>query len=187
MVDSDVVLWGQALIYTLYAGAVLIVMGVFAWKVTRPGREPRVPTWFFLAWAGLLIVTGVSLHLVTANTIPWVAVDLDRAAYVPDRTFEIGVKEHEFILPADRLSIDCDQLVEFSVTSADLTYGFGLFRQDHSMLFQMQVVPGSPNQILWMFDRDGIYDIRSTEYSGPEGYQMIVPKAVEVTGCTTGS
>ena len=51
----------------------------------------------------------------------------------------------------------------------DLTYGFGLFRPDNSMVFQMQVVPGHRNDILWQFDRPGVYTIRSTEYSGPAG------------------
>jgi cytochrome c oxidase subunit 2 len=71
----------------------------------------------------------------------------------------------------------------FSVESDDLTYGFGLFRPDNSMVFQMQVVPGRPNDILWEFEKDAVCTIRSTEYSGPEGYQMIVPDAVSVTGC----
>lgn len=185
MVDSSVVLWGQALIYTLYAFAVLIVIGVFAYKVTRTGSSTRVPTWFFLTWAGILVITGVSLHLTTANTIPWVEVDLNRGAYTPDKTFEITVARHAFTLPSDRLEIHCNDLVLFSVTTEDLTYGFGLFREDHTMVLQMQVVPGHPNEVMWTFDKNGVYDIRSTEYSGPEGYQMIVPDAVVVTGCET--
>jgi heme/copper-type cytochrome/quinol oxidase subunit 2 len=48
------------------------------------------------------------------------------------------------------------------------------------MLFQMQVLPGHTNDILWRFDRPGRYTIRSTEYSGWKGIRMIVPDAVEV-------
>jgi cytochrome c oxidase subunit 2 len=187
MIDSSVVLWGQAIIYTLYAFAVLIVVGVFAYKITRPGAKPRVPTWFFLGWAVVLTVTGFSLHLVTANTIPWVPVDLDRDAYTADKTFQISVADHAFSLPADRLLIDCGDDVLFEVTTADLTYGFGLFRADNTMVFQMQVVPGHRNDVLWHFDSNGVYDIRSTEYSGPAGHRMVVPDAVEVSGCTAGS
>jgi cytochrome c oxidase subunit 2 len=182
MVDSSVVLWGQALVYTLYAGAVLLVMAVFARKITKPGTS-RVPNALFMIWAVILVVTGVSIHLVTSNTIPWVHMDLARDSYTADKTFEIRVADHEFLLPEEAIVIDCDDLVMFSVESDDLTYGFGLFRQDNSMVFQMQVVPGRPNDILWEFERDGVYTIRSTEYSGPEGYQMIVPDAVSVAGC----
>jgi len=44
----------------------------------------------------------------------------------------------------------------------------------------MQVVPGHRNDILWHFDREGVYTIRSTEYSGPKGVFMIKKDAVEV-------
>jgi cytochrome c oxidase subunit 2 len=182
VVDSSVVLWGQAVVYTLYALAVLLVMAVFALLITRPGKA-KVPRVLFTAWAIVLVVTGVSLHLVSANTIPWVSMDLDRDSYAPDRTFEITVAEHAFQLPEEQLAIECDETVLFSVTSQDLTYGFGLIRQDHSLVFQMQVVPGHPNEVLWTFEKDGVYDIRSTEYSGPEGHRMVVPDAVVVSGC----
>jgi cytochrome c oxidase subunit 2 len=76
--------------------------------------------------------------------------------------------------------IKIDDIVLFDVTSEDLTYGFGLFREDNSMLFQMQVVPGHRNDVLWHFDRPGVYTIRSTEYSGPKGVFMTVKNAVEV-------
>lgn len=185
MVDSSVVLWGQTLVYTAYALAVLSVVGWFGYQVTRAGHgTAAVRPALFYGWVGMLVVVGVSLHLVTYNTIPWVKQDLERATEQVDRSFAITVADHEFSLPADRLTIECGETARFSVTSGDLTYGFGLFRQDHSMVFQMQVVPGHANDILWTFDGNGIYDIRSTEYSGPAGAQMIVEDAVEVVGCT---
>jgi len=186
VVDSSVVLWGQALVYTLYAIAVLLVMAVFAILVTRPGQA-KVPKILFTTWAIILVVTGVSIHIFTSNTIPWVSMDLDRDSYTADKTFEIRVADHKFQLPSDKLMIDCGDLVLFDVQSDDLTYGFGLIRQDNSLVMQMQVVPGHRNDILWEFDKDGVYDIRSTEYSGPEGYQMIVEDAVEVTGCVAAA
>jgi cytochrome c oxidase subunit 2 len=48
------------------------------------------------------------------------------------------------------------------------------------MVFQMQVVPGHRNEILWQFANPGTYSIRSTEYSGPKGAFMEVKDAVEV-------
>jgi cytochrome c oxidase subunit 2 len=48
------------------------------------------------------------------------------------------------------------------------------------MMFQMQVIPGHLNDILWQFDKPGVYSIRSTEYSGPEGVHMIEKDAVVV-------
>jgi cytochrome c oxidase subunit 2 len=88
-----------------------------------------------------------------------------------------------FKLPSEKLLIDCNDLVLFDVTSNDLTYGFGLFRQDNTMVFQMQVIPGHKNDVLWQFTKPGLYTIRSTEYSGPKGAMMIVKDAVEVRAC----
>jgi cytochrome c oxidase subunit II len=51
----------------------------------------------------------------------------------------------------------------FSVTSTELTYGFGLFRDDNSMATQMQVVPGRENNLLWTCETAGVHSIHSTE------------------------
>jgi cytochrome c oxidase subunit 2 len=94
------------------------------------------------------------------------------------------VENHEFILPAEELVVKCDELIFFDVTSNDLTYGFGLFRDSNSMVMQMQVVPSHRNEILWKFEENESFTIRSTEYSGSEGFQMIVPNAVNAVGCS---
>jgi cytochrome c oxidase subunit 2 len=180
-VDSSMVLWGQTLAYTLYSLAIIAVVGWFASRVTREGRGRGVTSLIFYSFAGFLVVCGVSLHIVTYKTIPWAPLDLNRASITPDRTFAITAARHTFALPSPKLRAECGEKVLFDVTSKDLTYGFGLFRQDHSMVFQMQVLPGHANDILWVFDRPGVYTIRSTEYSGPAGIAMIVPDAVEIT------
>ncbi len=180
MVDSEVVLWGQTIAYTCYAIAIMSLMAWFGYKITRQGGAYKAPTKLFYVYVSVLIVAGVSLHIITYNTIPWAPMDINRAEIKADKVFDIQVVNHEFILPAEKLIIKVGEKALFNVTSADLTYGFGLFRADHSMLFQMQVVPGHNNDILWQFNKPGVYSIRSTEYSGPKGAQMIVENAVEV-------
>jgi cytochrome c oxidase subunit 2 len=108
--------------------------------------------------------------------------DLNRSEIKADQVFDISVEKHHFNLPQEKMIVKCNEKVLFKVTSNDLTYGFGLFRADNSMVFQMQVVPGHTNDILWQFDRAGVYSIRSTEYSGPEGVNMI-EKDVVVVSC----
>lgn len=180
-VDSSTVLWGQTLLYTIYALAVISLIGWFAYMVSRPGRERRISTRMFWTYFCCLIVAGVSLHLATYTTIPWVQQDVHGSAGDAKQTFAIVAKDHRFVLPsATPLRITCDEVVRFSVTSEDLTYGFGLFRPDHSMVFQMQVVPGHDNDLMWKFTEGGTFTIRSTEYSGPAGAHMQVADAVRV-------
>ncbi len=180
MVDSQMVLAGQTIAYTFYCIVIILLIAWFAWRVTGNGKQKSVKPALFYTFVGFLTVLGVSLHIITYNTIPWTKVDLNRSDYAPDKTFNITVRNHEFILPSEKMVIHLNDLVLFDVKSEDLTYGFGLFRQDNSMLFQMQVVPGHRNDILWRFDQPGLYTIRSTEYSGPKGVFMIVKDAVEV-------
>jgi cytochrome c oxidase subunit 2 len=180
MVDSKIVLTGQTLAYTFYCLVIILLVAWFSYKVTREGKGTFVKPGIFYTFVGFLTVLGVSLHLITYNTIPWAEMDLNRESYKADKTFQITVKDHKFILPSEKLVINVNDKVLFDVTSEDLTYGFGLFRADNSMMFQMQVVPGHRNDILWHFDRPGVYTIRSTEYSGPKGVFMIEKDAVQV-------
>ncbi|MCX6238087.1 MAG: cytochrome C oxidase subunit II [Bacteroidia bacterium] len=187
MVDSAVVLNGQTLAYTFYCLAIISLVGWFGYKITRKGKDRLVKNGLFYAFVTMLVILGVSLHIVTYNTIPWASMDLNRAEIKPDKVFNITVEKHHFVLPAEKMVMRCHEKVLFLVTSNDLTYGFGLFRQDNSMVFQMQVVPGHKNDILWEFDREGVYSIRSTEYSGPKGVDMIEKGAVVVTCEKTAS
>ena len=180
MIDSNVVLTGQAYAYTLYVLAIMLLMGWFGYKVTRKGNDKVFKPIYFYSFVGFLILLGVSLHILTHYTIPWKPLDLNRAEITPDKVFNISVANHKFIMPEEEIIINKNDKVLFNVTSADLTYGFGLFRKDNSMLFQMQVLPGHNNDILWQFVNSGVYTIRSTEYSGPKGISMIVKDAVKV-------
>lgn len=180
MVDSQLVLWGQTIAYTCYAISIISLMAWFAYKITKQGEAYKAPNKFFYAFVSVLIVAGVSLHIITYNTIPWAPMDINRADIKANVVFDITVANHEFQLPAEKLMIKVGQKALFNVYSKDLTYGFGLFRQDNSMVFQMQVVPGHLNDILWQFNSPGVYSIRSTEYSGPKGAQMIMKDVVVV-------
>lgn len=179
MVDSALVLKGQTIAYTCYCIAIMLVMGWFALRVTKKGKSKVNPALFY-TFVGFLTVLGVSLHIITYNTIPWAEMDLNRHEITPDKSFYIEVANHEFFLPEEKMVIEVGEIVEFDVSSKDLTYGFGVFREDNTMLFQMQVVPGHRNDILWKFLKPGTYSIRSTEYSGPKGIAMIEEDVVEV-------
>lgn len=184
-VESSTVLWGQTIVYTAYALAIISLVGWFALKLTKPESRLAITPKIFYIWVGFLTVLGVSLHIITYNTIPWVKPDLHGSDDVA-ATYEISIAEHQWQLAQAQMSVPCNKLVRFSVTSADLTYGFGIFRHDNSMITQMQVVPGHSNNLLWTFTKDGTFDIRSTEYSGPAGYRIVAKDAIVVTGCKEG-
>ena len=114
MVDSTTVLWGQTIVYTLYVLAILAVMTWFSLRLTRSG-PPIVPPRLFWSFFGVLVVIGVSLHLVTANTIPWVETEISGGDVT--QTYAITMADHEFTLPSPVLEVPCE--LHHRVTGTD--------------------------------------------------------------------
>lgn len=128
----------------------------------------------------VLIVVALLINLVTVSpVVPW-----QRWLYwstpTPTKVFYITIGDYKFTLPSGGIAAKVGEPVKFVVTSADVTYGFGVFHKNGRMLFQMQVLPKYSNEIIWIFDEPGSYTIRSTEYSGPEHPFMVLPDAITV-------
>jgi len=171
--------------YTIYALLIIAIITWFGYNLTRSEvAKPlvRIPFYGFIAF---LVAAGVGHHIFTYNVVPWVAQDIMRESITPDKVYKVVVEKHQFQLPSEKLVVECGQKILFDVTSKDLVYGFGLFRKDGTMVTQMQVNPGSKNTILWTFHDEGVFDLMSTEYSGPKGNGMFVPAIMEVRGCKT--
>lgn len=132
-------------------------------------------------WLGILVLVFLTFNAVTLSPlVPWQEWLL-WSKPTPDRTVRIEVEDYQFRLPPEGIQVRAGEYVEFVAVSRDVTYGFGVFRPDGTMVFQMQVVPGHENRIVWKFDTPGTYDIRSTEYSGPRHSEMYLPGALQVT------
>jgi len=132
-------------------------------------------------WLFVLITVFVVVNVVTLSPlVPWQRWLL-WSKPTPEKRFSIDIEDYQFKLPADGMEVKVGQYVEFVATSQDVTYGFGAFRADGSLVFQMQVLPGHQNRIVWQFDEPGSYDVRSTEYSGPRHSEMHIPDAIRVT------
>ena len=186
MADSIDVLATLKLVYGIYAIIAISLIGWFGYRITKPkddtsGPKPAV----FWTYIVVLVVIGTGLHFLTYNTVPWVSIDLKRADITADQVFDITYENHEMTLSSNPMLVGCGEHVVFNAVSNDLTYGFGIFRTDHTMVAQMQVVPQSRNDLMWRFDKNGTYYIRSTEYSGPKGAKMVAADAIVVSGCDT--
>ncbi len=183
MADSIDVLATLKLVYTIYALAVISLIAWYAYRITQKGEPRPARKWIFWVYVSTLVTVGTGLHFLTYHTVPWVPMDLDRANIEAEKTFHIVYKDHEIILPEKPMKVPCGKYVIFDAVSEDLTYGFGIFRQNNTMVAQMQVVPNSRNDLMWIFHKNGTYKVRSTEYSGPKGANMIIEDAIVVSGC----
>jgi cytochrome c oxidase subunit 2 len=132
-------------------------------------------------WLFFLIGVFLVFNIVTLSPlVPWQKW-LFWSKPTPDQRFTVQFEDYEIRRPPDWIEVQAGQYVEFVATSEDVTYGFGVFRPDSSLVFQMQVPPGRESSIVWKFDEPGTYDVRSTEYSGPRHSEMYVQNAIRVT------
>jgi cytochrome c oxidase subunit 2 len=140
------------------------------------GMERKEKMWL----SALIIIAVVGNGIMLSPLIPSAALGL--YPNTPVMTVRINVADYKFQLPSNPIVIPVNEPVEFVVTSSDVTYGFGVFRTDGTMVCQMQVVPGYQNRLVWSFDTAGSYTIRSTEYAGPETPKMVLHDAIRVSG-----
>lgn len=130
-------------------------------------------------WLYFLIAIFVIVNVVTLSSlIPWQSWQIWQNP-TPSQIVEVTYDNYVITMDAP-VQIKANEYIQFDATSTDVTYGFGVFRKDNSMVFQMQVLPGRTNTIIWKFDESGMYDVRSTEYSGPKHSDMVVRDALEV-------
>ncbi|NPA73337.1 MAG: hypothetical protein GXO12_01355 [Epsilonproteobacteria bacterium] len=175
--------------YTIYAFIIISVIAWFAFNLTKKEKAKSIVRIPFYGYIAFLVIGGVGHHIFTYNTIPWVQEDMMRHEIKPDKVFHIKIKDHKWTLPAKQMVVNCKKPTLFIVESDDLMYGFGLFRQDGTMVTQMQVDPHRKNDLMWTFNFDGVFNLTSTEYSGPAQYDekgndlMMVKNAVKVVGC----
>ena len=138
--------------------------------------DSRERNWLFVLVGVFLVFNIVTL----SPLVPWQEW-LFWTSPEPEQQVFIEFEDYAIRLPAEGIEVKAGEYVEFVAVSADVTYGFGVFRPDNTMVFQMQVPPGRENSIVWKFDAPGIYDVRSTEYSGPRHSDMYYPDAIRVT------
>jgi cytochrome c oxidase subunit 2 len=132
-------------------------------------------------WLFVLAAVALLFNVVTLSPlVPWQQWML-WSHPTPGQRITVEFANYQIKLPPQGIVVKAGQFVEFVATSRDVTYGFGVFQPNGPMLFQMQVIPGYDNRILWKFDTPGTYDVRSTEYSGPRHPEMFVQGAIRVT------
>ena len=131
-------------------------------------------------WFGVLVVVFLAFNVITLSPlVPWQQWLL-WSHPAPTQHIAVEFENYQIRLPPQGIEVQVGEFVEFAATSKDVTYGLGAFRPDGTLAFQMQVLPGYENKMLWKFDTPGAYDVRSTEYSGPRHSEMFVKGAIRV-------
>lgn len=168
------------ILYSIYIVLVFTFMAWFVYSLTSPKKISLKIKISLTAWIIFLAALAVTFHIITYLKLPWVKWEILGKKIIPHKEVVVNINDYKFQLPEVPIKLKVNEPVKFMVTASDVTYGFGVFRKDGTLLFQMQVLPGHKNEIVWIFQQKGAYTIRSTEYSGPENWKMVLKDAIIV-------
>lgn len=168
-----------ALAITIAYGAVCVVAIVVLaviWASTHPrSGRPRTrddadtarlahgeKTWFVIAVA--------ALGLLLLATLAFIPYGQNSAEAGQQR---VAVTAQQFAWSFQPARIVAGAPVRFTVTSADVNHGFGVYNSDNVMLFQVQAMPDHPTDVVYTFKRPGRYQVVCLEFCGLNHHRML--------------
>jgi cytochrome c oxidase subunit II len=143
-------------------------------------------------WVVIIIIIFLAFFVSTLAYLPYpyahTNVHVDQVVDVQGRQFAwcLAAQNTSSYLPlpiancaSGAFQVEAGKNILFNVTSIDVTHDFGVYKcsnsacTDAAILFQVQVMPGFFNSILYQFSTPGIYYIRCLEFCGFGHYIMI--------------
>lgn len=132
--------------------------------------------WFFT----LAIILGV-VFFFTLPRSPYLLFVDER----PEKIIVVTAQQFAFILSDESLDrekapaeasgsivLPAGGLIEFRVTSRDVNHGFGIFNPDHTLIAQVQAMPGYVNRLRIRLEKPGVYNVLCLEYCGIAHFVM---------------
>jgi cytochrome c oxidase subunit 2 len=106
--------------------------------------------------------------IAVATLAPW---PHDARASEVTRTIEAQARQWAWDLSSDQASVG--DVVEFVVTSVDVTHGFALYDPQKRIVAQIQAMPGFVNKVRHRFDIPGKYEVMCLEFCGLAHHGMV--------------
>lgn len=179
-----------ALFFLLSAGAITGFVVVIR-SVRQPTEVPYEKVaglrrkLFFLISGMVAVFLALTLPLMPypdAGTKP------ERVVHVRARQFLFEFSDQPFTeaaLVTPVAPVRAGELVEYRVSSADVTHGFGIYTPAGDLLSQVQAMPGYVNRLRLRFPSAGSYPVLCLEYCGVAHHVM--QATVEVSPATAPS
>ena len=153
--------------------ACIIAIGV--WKSTRGERkfiDPEKAAHREKGWLAIVVAFLVTTLLLTIFLVPY------GESAGPDAQ-KVEVIGRQFAFQITPATVKVGQQVEFTLTSADTTHGFGVEYPTGGVAFQAQIVPEHTQRVVWTFKEPGKYPVVCLEYCGVGHH--IMTDSIEVT------
>ncbi|HKX44398.1 MAG TPA: hypothetical protein VJO99_24790 [Burkholderiaceae bacterium] len=162
----------QSVALQITAGLLLVLSAAFFWvllnsKGAQPLETVAPPAYRLRVWLfSLASVAG--LLIAVATLAPW---PHDARATEVTRTIQAKARQWTWELSDNRARVG--DVVEFVVTSEDVTHGFALYDPDKQIVAQIQAMPGFVNKVRYRFDRPGKYQVLCLEFCGVAHHGMV--------------
>lgn len=125
-------------------------------------------------WFYALVAFGVGITFVTLVPFPVVSQSEAASGATP-----VSVVGHQWYWTIDDTEYGVGETIEFRVTSADSTHGFGIYDQNGVLLTQTQAMPRYVNKLVYRFDKPGTYSVLCLEYCGLAHHAMTAQLTVK--------
>ena len=163
-------------------GTLITIVAFIAvyFSTKRPGGEDNhALAKFERHWTVAILVILVIFSISTLGLFPY---PYAHSNVTPSMTVDVQAQQFTWCLSsAPNWGTNCQSpypipagnTVLFKVESKDVTHGFGVYDASGRLLFQVQVMPGFTNSILYQFTTPGTYYVRCMEFCGYGHYLMI--------------
>ena len=130
-------------------------------------------------WVVLIFIVFIGFLLSTTGLLPY---PYAHSNVTPSMTVDVQGSQFAWCVSlAPNFGTSCQsaykipvgKAVLFEVRSVDVTHGFGVYNSQGAIVFQVQVMPGFNNSILYQFNTPGTYYIRCLEFCGFGHFGMI--------------
>lgn len=163
------VAWITSLIFMSF---IVIIFGWVALKSKeKRDYEPIKKKWYKARtfYGSVLVIVMLAVTIYTLRDLPYnqpVYGEGNEPTVVQVEAFQFGwnLSETEFSV---------GEPIEFEVTAADVTHGFGIYDEEMNLIAQTQAMPEYTNTVYITFDEPGTYEILCMEYCGLAHHLMI--------------
>lgn len=122
--------------------------------------------WFF----GLIAVMGIATIL-TLDELPYHGTHAEATTTADTKVVDVVGIQYNWEMSEESFKVG--DKVEFVVTAADVTHGFGLYNEDLELVAQTQAMPEYKNSVYFTFTEPGTYKILCLEYCSIGHHVMI--------------
>lgn len=173
----EMLLAQSTILYSFLAitGLIVIVFGVVGLSTRSTGAVDAARAYQLrrvLFMIALILVAVVAV--VTLPRAPYArsGATTGRVVYVAARQYDFVFSDEPIVTAEDvartrrieSLELAAGELVEFRVTSLDVTHGFGIYGPERQLLTQTQAMPGYENRLVVRLEQPGPYVALCMEY-----------------------